>query len=49
MPQNKKDPDRGLDIKEEVKERLRKSLDAVQRGEEGIPIEQVEINLEEAI
>ena len=42
------DPDQGLEVKEEVKERLRHSLAAVKRGEEGIPIAQVakEIGLE---
>ena len=42
------DPDRGLELKEEVKARLRDSLAAVKRGEKGIPIEQVakELGLE---
>ena len=42
------DPDQGLEVKEEVKERLKRSLAAVECGEEGIPIGQVakEIGLE---
>jgi signal recognition particle GTPase len=35
------DPDLGLEVREEVKERLRSSLAARQRGEKGIPIEEV--------
>jgi hypothetical protein len=35
------DPDQGLELREEVKQRLRESLDAAERGEEGIPVEQV--------
>jgi hypothetical protein len=35
------DPDLGLELREEIKERLRSSLAAVQRGEKGIPIEEV--------
>ena len=35
------DPDEGLELKEEVKERLRRSLTAMEYGEKGIPIEQV--------
>jgi len=35
------DPDIGLDLREEIKERLRSSLAARQRGEKGIPIEEV--------
>jgi hypothetical protein len=35
------DPDLGLELREEIKERLRGSLAAVQGGEKGIPIEQV--------
>jgi len=35
------DPDLGLELREEIKERLRSSLAAVQGGEKGIPIEQV--------
>ena len=35
------DPDYGLEIKEEIKERLKHSLAAVERGEEGISLEQV--------
>lgn len=32
------DPDQGLELRENVKERLRRSLSAVECGEEGIPI-----------
>jgi signal recognition particle GTPase len=35
------DPDVGLEPREEIKERLRSSLAARQRGEKGIPIEEV--------
>lgn len=35
------DPDVGLELREEIKERLRRSLAAAQRGEKRIPIEQV--------
>jgi len=35
------DPDAGLEIREEIKERLRNSLAARQRGEKGIPIDEV--------
>ena len=35
------DPDLGLELREEIKERLRNSLTARQRGEKGIPIEEV--------
>jgi len=35
------DPDRGLELKEDIKERLKQSLSAVERGERGIPISQV--------
>lgn len=35
------DPDSGLELREEVKERLRKSLKAQRKGEEGIPLEEV--------
>ena len=42
------DPDQGLEVKGEVKERLKRSLAAVEHGAEGIPIGQVakEIGLE---
>ena len=42
------DPDQGLGLKEEVKERLKHSLAAIERGDEGIPVEQVakEVGLE---
>ena len=41
-------PDQGLEVKEDVRERLKHSLAAVERGEEGIPSGQVakEIGLE---
>ena len=39
------DPDSGLELKEEVKERLRKFLKAQREGEEGIPLEEVEKQL----
>ena len=35
------DPDQGLEVREEVKERLKRSLIATERGEGGIPIGQV--------
>jgi hypothetical protein len=35
------DPDIGLELREEIKERLRNSLAARQRGEKGIPVEEV--------
>jgi hypothetical protein len=35
------DPDIALELREEIKERLRNSLAAVQGGEKGIPIDQV--------
>jgi hypothetical protein len=35
------DPDIGLELREEIKEGLRNSLAAGQRGEKGIPIEEV--------
>lgn len=35
------DPDEGLELREEIKARLRDSLAAVERGEKGIPMEQV--------
>jgi len=35
------DPDLGLELREEITERLRRSLAGVQRGEKGIPIEEV--------
>jgi hypothetical protein len=35
------DPDLGLELREEIKERLRNSLAARQRGEKGIPVEEV--------
>ena len=49
MPQAKNDPDQGLEIREEVKERLKQSLAALERGDEGIPIEQVEMTHKEDI
>jgi signal recognition particle GTPase len=35
------DPDLGLELREEIKERLRSSLAARQRGEKGIPTDEV--------
>ena len=35
------DPDAGLELREEIKERLRSSLAARQRGEKGVPIDEV--------
>ncbi|MEA1872790.1 MAG: hypothetical protein U9M91_05360 [Chloroflexota bacterium] len=35
------DPDAGVELREEIKERLRSSLAARQGGEKGIPIEEV--------
>ncbi len=35
------DPDAGLELREEVKEQLRQSLEASKRGEKGKPMEQV--------
>lgn len=35
------DPDHGLELREEIKEKLRRSLAAMQAGEKGIPIDQV--------
>jgi signal recognition particle GTPase len=35
------DPDLGLELREEIKERLRSSLAARQRGEKGIPMDEV--------
>ena len=35
------DPDTGLELREEIKERLRSSLAARQRGEKSIPIDEV--------
>jgi hypothetical protein len=35
------DPDQGLELREEVQERLKRSLERVQKGERGIPAEEV--------
>ena len=35
------DPDLGLELREEVKERLSRSLAAIQADEEGIPVDEV--------
>lgn len=35
------DPDDGLELREEIKETLRSSLAARQRGEKGVPIDEV--------
>ncbi|MBI2917321.1 MAG: hypothetical protein HYY01_04930 [Chloroflexi bacterium] len=42
------DPDEGLELRPEIRERLRLSLAAVKRGQRGIPIEKVaeELGLE---
>ena len=42
------DPDQGLELKGDIKERLGRSLSAMESGEEGIPIRQVakEVGLE---
>ena len=35
------DPDQGMELSEDIKERLKQSLSAMERGERGIPISQV--------
>lgn len=42
------DPDQGLELKDAVKRRLKRSLTATSRGERGIPVEKVakELGLE---
>jgi signal recognition particle GTPase len=35
------DPDLGLELREEIKEKLRSSLSARQAGEKGIPVDEV--------
>ncbi|MDP2730444.1 MAG: hypothetical protein Q8O55_08170 [Dehalococcoidales bacterium] len=35
------DPDQGLELREDIKERLEQSLTAVRGGDWGIPVEQV--------
>ena len=35
------DPDLGLELREEIKERLRSSLAAMQGGEKGTPVDEV--------
>ena len=35
------DPDQGLELRESVKARLRRSLSAVKHGERGIPVKRV--------
>ena len=35
------DPDLGLELREEIKERLRSSLAARQNGQKGVPIDEV--------
>lgn len=35
------DPDLGLELREEIKERLRSSLAAMQGGQKGIPVDEV--------
>jgi len=39
------DPDYGLELREEVKERLRDSLAAVERGEKPVSMEEVAVRL----
>ena len=39
------DPDRGMELKEEVKDILRKSLVATQHGERGIPAQEVTLKM----
>ncbi len=39
------DPDEGLELREAVKARLQRSLEAKQRGVEGIPAQEVAVNL----
>jgi hypothetical protein len=34
------DPDQGLELREEVQERLKRSLERVQKGERGVPAEE---------
>ena len=34
------DPDQGLELREEIQERLRHSLERVEKGERGIPAEE---------
>ncbi|MEN3059040.1 MAG: hypothetical protein ABC579_07205, partial [Candidatus Methanosuratincola petrocarbonis] len=35
------DPDQGLELREEIQERLKCSLERVQQGERGVPAEEV--------
>ncbi|MFQ5852744.1 MAG: hypothetical protein ACE5JU_19470 [Candidatus Binatia bacterium] len=35
------DPDQGLELREDLQERLKRSLERVRRGERGIPAEEV--------
>jgi len=39
------DPDEGLELREEIKARLRRSLEAERRGARGIPAQQVAAQL----
>ncbi len=39
------DPDQGMELKEEVKDMLRKSLVATQHGERGIPAQEVALKM----
>jgi hypothetical protein len=40
------DPDEGLELREEIKARLRRSLEAEQSGVEGIPAQEVAAQLD---
>jgi hypothetical protein len=39
------DPDEGLELREEIKARLRRSLEAERRGVRGIPAQEVAVQL----
>ena len=39
------DPDEGLELREEIRDRLRRSLDAERRGAKGIPAQEVAAQL----
>ncbi len=40
------DPDEGLELREEIKDRLRRSLEAKRRGAKGIPAQEVAAQLD---
>jgi len=48
VPRTTHDPDEGLELRPEVKERLKQSLADMEHGEQGIPLEQIEIMLKGA-